>query len=387
MESDFNFDYVISGAGAAGLSLAYHLNLVGLTDKRILLLDRAPKAAHDRTWSFWERGEGVFEAIVFRCWERVAFHGDRFSKVLDLAPYRYKMIRGMDFYGFMTRWIGQQPNITQVFANVVSVSERDGCAVVTTADSRIFRGTWAFNSIQFIQPPRLPNYHYLLQHFLGLVIQTSEHAFDPGIATLMDFRVDQAGDTRFAYVLPFDEHTALVEITVFSPQLLPRDAYRRRLECYIADQLRITHYEKLHEEFGVIPMTDAPFPTRLGARALNIGTAGGRTKPSTGYTFQRIQRQSQQIAKALKTTGSPTTGAVLPDKRYALFDSVLLNVLAEGRDQGRRVFTDLFSRNPPQRVLKFLDEDTTPAEDVQIMSSVNLPAFLAATADVMRRRL
>jgi lycopene beta-cyclase len=95
------------------------------------------------------------------------------------------------------------------------------------------------------------------------------------------------------------------------------------------------------------------------------------------------------MAYTLKTRGSPIVTASLPNKRrrYDLFDSVLLNVLAEGRDQGKRVFTDLFSRNPPQRVLKFLDEDTTLVEDLQIMRSVNIPAFLLATADALRRRV
>jgi lycopene beta-cyclase len=65
----------------------------------------------------------------------------------------------------------------------------------------------------------------------------------------------------------------------------------------------------------------------------------------------------------------------------------LLNVLSRGRLPGWRVFADLFARNPPQRVLRFLDEDTTLPEDLLIMSSVNLPAFLAATADVLRGRL
>lgn len=384
--ASLDFDYIITGAGAAGLSLAYRLNLAGLNDKRILLLDRAPKTENDRTWCFWEQGESAFEPVVFRRWDRVAFHGEAFSKVLDLAPYRYKMIRGMDFYRFMADWLKAQPNITQVFADVTGVDDAAE-GVLVQAGGKTYRGAWAFNSIQLHPAPKAPNHHHLLQHFLGWVIQTPERAFDPAVATLMDFRIDQADDTRFVYVLPFDEHTALVEFTVFSPALLPRDEYQRRLESYIHDQLQITDYEEQHEEFGVIPMTDAPFPTQPGARVFNIGTAGGRTKPSTGYTFQRIQRQSHQIAHALKTTGAPHTHIALPNQRYQLFDSVLLNVLDEGRDQGKHVFTDLFSRNPPQRVFKFLDEDTTLAEDVQIMASVNIPAFLAATADSLRRRL
>ena len=99
------------------------------------------------------------------------------------------------------------------------------------------------------------------------------------------------------------------------------------LETYIRDQLGVADYEEQHEEFGVIPMTDAPFAGQPSAHVLNIGTAGGRTKPSTGYTFQRIQRQSRQLAQVLATTNSPIAATTLPNKRFELFDSVFLNVL------------------------------------------------------------
>jgi lycopene beta-cyclase len=259
--------------------------------------------------------------------------------------------------------------------------------VAVNVDGRRYEGAWAFNSIHFQpQTPQPDKYHYLLQHFLGWVIQTPEAKFDPRQATLMDFRIPQAGETRFVYVLPFDPHTALVEFTVFSGKLLPREAYKRELESYIANRLQITDYDEQHEEFGVIPMTDAPFPEHSSGRVINIGTAGGRTKPSTGYTFRRIQRHSAQIAQAMKNTGAPFFAVPLPNKRFELFDSTLLNVLDKGRDAGKQVFTDMFSRNPPQRVFKFLDEDTTLAEDLQIMSSVNLPAFSLATAEALVRR-
>jgi len=380
-------DILIVGAGAAGLSLAYHLNQAGLTHKHILLIDHAPKTANDRTWCFWERGAGVFEPVVCRHWDRVAFYGQAYSGVLDMASYRYKMIRAGDFYQFMSDWLSTQPNIARVIADVTGIIEDGEQVIVRAADGRTFRGQQAFNSIQFKAQPKRPGKHYLLQHFLGWVIYTPSDAFDPGVATLMDFRVEQATDTRFAYVLPFDEHTALVEYTVFSRELWPDASYRAALEAYIRGVLHIERFEEQHEESGVIPMTDAPYPVQLSARVINIGTAGGCTKPSTGYTFQRIQRQSRQIARALAIGCSPNVKSAWPQRRYALFDSVFLNVLDKGRSTGKRVFTDLFQHNPPQRVFRFLDEDTTLAEDIAIMGSVNVPAFLAATADVIKGRV
>ncbi len=89
MSAAYDYDYIIVGAGAAGLSLAYHLVQVGLRDKQILLLERAPKTTNDRTWSFWEVGEGPFEPVVFRRWDRVWFHGEGLSERLEIVPYAY----------------------------------------------------------------------------------------------------------------------------------------------------------------------------------------------------------------------------------------------------------------------------------------------------------
>ncbi|MDW8054011.1 MAG: FAD-dependent oxidoreductase [Anaerolineae bacterium] len=383
------FDYLIVGAGAAGLSLAYHLQRAGLTSKRILLIDRAPKAGNDRTWCFWEAGESPFEPLVFRRWERVAFHGENFSAVLSLLPYRYKMIRSADFYAFFEDWLPLQTNIERRFLDVVAVEDGGDHARVIARDGTVLCGEWAFSSVMFAPPCAQGDaqVHCWWQHFLGWVVRAPRAAFDPETATLMDFRVAQGEDeVRFVYVLPFDAHTALVEFTVFSRAVWAREAYCDPLRAYLCEHLGLREYAVLEEELGVIPMTDARFAAEQG-RVIRIGTAGGDTKPSTGYTFQRVQRRTQAIARALAQGRTPRRQPSFRRARHALFDSVLLNVLDERRDRGVHVFTDLFARNPTARVLRFLDEDTSLLEELCVMSSVNKRAFLTATAAVLLKRL
>ena len=49
------FDYIVAGAGAAGLSLIVHMIESGaFSNKKILLIERHPKTKNDRTWCFWE---------------------------------------------------------------------------------------------------------------------------------------------------------------------------------------------------------------------------------------------------------------------------------------------------------------------------------------------
>ncbi|MCS6774295.1 MAG: lycopene cyclase family protein [Thermoflexales bacterium] len=382
------FDIVIAGAGAAGLSLAYHLTRNSRRNWRIALVDRAPKQRNDRTWCFWEVGQGLFEAVVFRQWDRVAFYSPTLQRQLCIAPYRYKMIRGADFYAYVEAHLAAQPNVTRCYGEIVAVEEEGDAGVVHLRSGEVIRGKWVFNSVLFAPPCRAEDarYHCLLQHFLGWVVEADQPVFDPTVATLMDFRIPQAGETRFVYVLPFDAHTALVEFTVFSGSLLPREVYAQGLTDYLGEQLGLQSYRVREEEYGVIPMTDAPLKQRLSQRVIQIGTAGGDTKASTGYTFQRIQRRTHAIACALEAGRSPHLSRSLWQRRHGLFDSVLLNVLDKRRQPGWRVFTDLFANNPPVRVLRFLDEDTSLLEDLRVMASVHLPTFLSATLDVLARK-
>ncbi|MCS7057397.1 MAG: lycopene cyclase family protein [Meiothermus sp.] len=375
------YDFIVAGAGAAGLSLVYHLAQAGV-EGRVLLLERAPKTENDRTWCFWEVEAGPFEPLVFRRWEHLWFFGEDQGQRLSIAPYTYKMIRGRDFYAHMERWMSTQPQLTLRYGEVTRIGEDEEGPWVEQG-GRVYRGQWVFSSL-YQPPPPSPRYHRLLQHFKGWVVRASRPVFDPQAATLMDFRLPQRGPVCFGYVLPFDAQTALVEYTLFSQRLLPPEAYDQGLKEYLEGVLGVERYEVLEREFGVIPMTDAPLPQQPSPRVVHIGTAGGCTKASTGYTFQRIQAQARRIAQTLQERGRPVLepGSI----RHALMDSVLLHLLERGYSSGERVFSRLFRKNPPQRVLRFLDEATGWLEDLQVMASVDVPVFARAALGALWRR-
>ena len=370
------YDFIIAGAGMAGLSLAYRLP----KSSRILLIDRADAARLERTWCFWEAEAGPFEAAIHHRWNDIFVHGNGLSERYKIAPYTYKMLRGRDFYAFMQHWLEGQPQITVQRGNLERL-EGGPDGATAWVDGMAFRAPWIFNSALRPAPPEA-GFHHLLQHFRGWVIRSPRATFDPLAATFMDFRTAQATDTRFVYVLPFDAHTALVEYTVFSPTLLTDLEFDAGLREYISQQLGLEAFEILEVEAGVIPMTDAPFPRFHAPHVMNIGIAGGRAKASTGYTFQRSQRQAEGIAKSLLETGRPDA-AHASFNRHDWMDSVYLNVLLKRREAGSRFFTDLFKRNDPVQVLKFLDEGSTALEDLRLMTTVNIPVFTAAALEVI----
>ena len=180
-------------------------------------------------------------------------------------------------------------------------------------------------------------------------------AFDPSAATFLDFRTPQNGATRFFYVLPFDERHALVEYTLFSNMpLLPRE-YEQAMQAYLRDVLKIDEYRLTRQEGGVIPITDQPYPRRLGGRVMAIGMQGGRIKPSTGFAFMRVQSDSAAIVQSLLKHDQPFD---VPEDsaRYRLYDSMLLDIMEREPEQIQSIFAALFKRNSIEHVLSFLDE-------------------------------
>jgi lycopene beta-cyclase len=368
------YDYIITGAGCAGLSLAMHMIHSGkFSDKRILLIDKDPKHANDRTWCFWEKGEGLFQSVVCKQWEKLWFLGENFSEQLHIHPYVYKMIRGIDFYEHCLGEIRHHRNFDVLFDSVDSVfSEKETGVVV---NGKTLYTDYVFNSILFEKPVLGKKDLWLLQHFKGWTIETEENVFDENSATLMDFRINQKLGTTFCYVLPFNPKQALIEYTLFSPELLQQDRYDEGLRSYIRDVLKIPSYRVNEKEFGVIPMTDYKFPSHQN-NIINIGTAGGQTKGSSGYTFHFIQKHSRAIIDALVQTGKPFVRPL--SKRFNFYDSVLLKVLNEGRTPGKKVFTELFKKNPVDKVFKFLDNESSLREEVKIISSLPTLPFLKA---------
>lgn len=373
------YDYIFTGAGCAGLSLLIHLHRAGLlAGKKVLVIDQDQKRSNDRTWCFWEQGAGMFESIVFKSWNQLNFYSKRFSGPLQIAPYSYKLIRGIDFYNACFAELGDLSEIDWLQSGVSGISEVDGNARVA-AGGKQFAGRFVFNSIMQPQPALASHQYWLLQHFKGWVIDTDEDCFDPGKATLMDFRVGQERGCTFVYVLPFSPRRALVEYTLFSKELLTGEEYDQALQQYISGFLGISSYRIQKEEFGVIPMTNYAFPRRNGP-VLNIGTAGGSTKASSGYTFRFIQKHAAGIADSIRQHGHPFA-ARSEAVRFSFYDSVLLHILHHNRMDGARIFADLFARNKGGAVLRFLDNESSVGAELRLITTVPWFTFTRAAVE------
>ena len=388
--SVLEYDYLIVGGGASGLSLAYYIAQESrLAGQRVLLVEPDAAKADDRTWRYWAAGETPFAAVEAHRWERLVIRTPGFEKVLQLAPYRYRMVRAGDFYTFVNAALAARPQqFTRLAGRVTALAEApDGHgAIATLADGQHITARYVFDS----RLPKLTRdptrYRYLEQHFLGWEIETDDDAFDPETVQFMDFRVPQHGQTRFVYALPFTPRRALVEFTVFSEHVLQKEEYETELRAYLAEHLNGKPYRVVAEEGGSIPMTDHPLPARLSAHILHLGTRAGRSKPSTGYTFARVQRHTARLVAALAATGHPPADATGDRWQFGLFDTLLLDIMQRRGELVRDIFRQLFERNPVQRIFRFLDEETSWVENLKIMNSVQPWPFLRSIGQVLRGR-
>jgi lycopene beta-cyclase len=400
---DKHFDIILAGGGLAGLTLALELaRRPFFLGKKALLIDRDEKEKNDRTWCFWATEDEPLPPVVFKTWRDCRFFSPRFSQKLDIAPYRYHMVRGLDFYRWAKAELAKAPHIQRITANIQSIDADTG---IVQTDRGDFHAEHIFNSALSRLPllpqpsPIYPNpplsifppsavsrppSAVLLQHFKGWLLETAAPAFDPDVVTFMDYRLEQRGETRFVYVLPFSPTRALVEFTVFSLALCAAEEYDAQLSRYVREFLKIKDFRVEEEEFGVIPMADLPFETGPEGRVTHIGTVGGFVKASSGYAFKRTQRKLRAFAEAWERSGQPDPSVMRSAWRYRFFDSVMLQALNSGEVRGSDFFTLLFQKLPAHEVFRFLDEDATLLQQARVATAPPVWPFLKAAGAVLR---
>ncbi len=385
VKSTMNFDYVILGGGAAGLSLAYRMaNDAFFKSNKIAVIEKSNKDKNDRTWCFWETDEGPFESIVEKRWDTLQFYSKSLKKKLDIHPYQYKMISGLSFYNFTIPIIKNAPNITHINAEVISMEEGEDEVKIETSSSTFYTPQ-VFKSFPSITNIDKESNLYVDQHFKGFVISTEEDKFNPDEAVFMDFRIPQNGDARFFYVLPHTSRKALVEVAIFSNEMMNDEKYNEIVRGYIQDYLKIENYQVEEEEFGVIPMTTYPFVKHNTKRITHIGTGGGIVKPSSGYAFKRIQEHSDSIVECLKKNLPLTRSYEGFFGRYLVYDKVLLHAMLHNGVSGEEIFTRLFQKEKASSIFKFLDQKTNIFEELGIFRAPPMWPFTKSFFSVINK--
>jgi lycopene beta-cyclase len=190
----------------------------------------------------------------------------------------------------------------------------------------------------------------------------------------MDFNCDQRNDVHFFYTLPFSKNRALIETTWFSnledQSLMDYDL---QLENYIKNNLGIKSYKINFMEKGAIPLFYPSFSN--DEKTINIGSAGGMTRLSTGYTFLNIQEHSKYIVKNIDKIEKLREYNL--GKKYHFLDKIFLRVLKSHPDKMPKIFFEMF-KTSSNSVIKFLSNKSNIFEDIKIISKMPKIIFMKA---------
>jgi lycopene beta-cyclase len=342
------------------------------------VLDANFNKGNDRTWCFWEDQAGPFESIVCKKWSNIEVLKGSMHRSLPTAPFEYKMIQGIDFYQYVSDFAKGFDNVEWVASKILSIDSINASSARVNWEGGCANAGYVFSSIngERIQSK-------LWQHFKGIVVEFDNPVFDDTVARLMDFNVPQMEATAFMYLLPLTDKKALVEYTLFSPTILASAEYDHVLDAYMEEHYKGQAYKIQHTEMGAIPMTSKKLTSNNGA-VVSIGTMGDAVKASTGYAFQFIQKQTQQIVHQLKL--NQALNPAVHHTRHKFYDAVLLYILEHQKMAGDEIFARIFKKNTAATVFKFLSNTSTLLDDIKIMTSLPTQIFLPAAIKVLFRR-
>ena len=145
--------------------------------------------------------------------------------------------------------------------------------------------------------------------------------------------------------------------------------YDEQIKNYIEKNLNLKNYKITYKEEGAIPLF---YPLNKKERnKINIGTAGGMTRLSTGYTFLNIQEHSKYIRENLENIANIDKFEI--KKKYQFLDEIFLRVLEKHPEKMSEIFFKMFEASP-NTVIKFLSNKSNFFDDLSII--LNMPKWI-----------
>ena len=349
------FDYTIIGGGCAGLSLAYELEVhKKLENKTLAIVEPRLEYKKDKTWSFWKIAPHNFDDCVKKNWENFSINIPNNTKYLECKNYPYQSIDSGLFYNKINNKLKENKNIN-FFKDVKEIN---------------LENSFIFNSVSSLKTDD----NNFWQHFCGVEIETKKNFFDEEIINLMDFDCEQRNSVHFFYTLPYSKKKALIETTWLSKMSDSSEKnYDNQMKDYIENHLNLKDYNITYKEEGAIPLF---YPSNHTEKnKINIGTAGGMTRLSTGYTFLNIQEHSRYIRKNIENINKMKVFEI--NKKYQFLDKIFLRVIEKNPEKMPLIFYNMFGAST-NAVIKFLSNKSNFLEDLSIILKMPKWTFIKA---------
>ncbi len=301
----------ILGDGCAALSLA--ARAVELPHHKLSIISTKSVAAKDHIWGFWAMPWlALAEATARKKWSKWAIVSKDHTIIHHSKKYPYCAIH-------RHKWL-ERCRASAIAAGVRFEQNFD----IKVSSQQILDS----------RPPSVPD-GMMLQHFVGWEVTMPAGSFDNSTAILMDFRCDQSRGMHFIYCLPFSDQRALIESTLFSPELAPTSFYEDAIKTYLETECGSKTYDLIRQETGVIPLG---VMGRHDPAFVGIGANGGAIRPSSGYAFSFIQKQIDHAVKL--ASAQKSLRVKRPHSVFELWmDRIFLAVLRKYPELAPVIFT------------------------------------------------
>jgi lycopene beta-cyclase len=374
------YDYIFSGVGTSASLLLLELHRRNLLSNiNILFIDPDDKTRNDKTFCFWaHEDESIHQAlseIITYSWNTIEIdHSDKRS----IGPLKYHHVSSLDLYSKVQELI----NLYQwrrIIAPVESISS-DNLGPFLFVDGKQIRARKIFDSRTPKFENAATNEVHLFQSFIGWEIETSNQLEEKDAVRLMDFNVEQSNSTQFMYLLPFSKNRFLVELTRFGSEILDEAEACNLLEKYIGSDFG--EYKILSTERGCIPMSNCKIANEHHENVVLLGARNYRIKPSTGYAFKNMYNHAIEIAESIEKNTAENTlrkqETSLLKSRFAFYDALLLLILKNKPQTGKKIFSELFKKADTYKVLEFLDEKSKITDEISLFAKLPWGPFLWA---------
>ena len=372
----YDYDLIIIGAGAAGLSLLLALDDAGYK-KKVKLIERNAGPQSDRIWSFWNNDSvpAYLKKIISREWQTWAISSGDCHYSMTHSYHRYCSIRSESMMQLALERIQANSHFDIEFdCDVISVESGSDHALVITQDKQLV----AQGVVDTRPPPLKTQHNGLLQSFYGEEIITKADVFDPSSVKLMQQLASSELGIEFIYILPFSKNYALIEFTCFSPAAVDRTILQARLKSIIHEIVGQNEYKVERKECAVLPMycINENHDNKIKYMIYG-GIAGGAMRASTGYSFVACQRWATQCATELKSKQSLSSFPPIATI-YQKMDVIMLAVLRNNLDIGVTLFIQMFKNVKPARFARFMSEKATVLDFICVVWAMPKRPFVRA---------
>ena len=367
MSTQDKYDFIIIGAGCAGLSLAYRL--IDKKFKVCILESSSDIYKKNKLWSFWDIYKTPFNHLIQKKWNYLLIKNCSDTVKINCNNYKYQSINSHDFNNYILKKIKKNKNINIEYSSKVEkISQRNKIVYVKT-DKKELKCNHVFDS----RPENKKI--YMTQQFFGAYIRSDNEIFDDNYPILMEFS-NTKNNFHFMYFLHFSKKTALIESTYFSSNKESKNLDENYINKYMENNYKNEGFVIEKKEFGMIPM-DVNINGESYNYITKIGSNSGVTRASTGYTFINIQKQCDGlIKKILKNDKNIRTRKNFHSLLLRKMDSVYLNIVKDDPAYMKSALIKLFKTKHHNAQIRFLSDIPSILDIIKIIFYLPKKKFL-----------